>query len=612
VGAAAGTPYAMAPEQVRGDPADARTDIWALGVLLYEMVTGAPPFRAATVPELFSSILRDPPASWPAGVPVNIKSVIDRCLEKDPARRYQHAREVRAALDAVQSGLVPPWIAWRYYLARRRWPAAAAALLGVAAVVVAVNMGGVRERFGGNPPMPIKLAVLPFENLTGDPDQEYLSAGLTDEMITQLGRLHPQRLSVIARTSSMRYKSRDTPIDQIGRELGVGYLLEGSARREGTRVSISARLIRVRDQTQQWADSYTRELGGILTLQNDVAVGVARALALTLLPAEQARLTRAAQVNPEAYEARLRAVSYMHRGSREDLERALDWLDVALRKDPNYALAHLGVRSVWGYKMGARYVSSAMARPIMQAALQRALALDSSLPEAHGALATTYAWEQWNWEAAEREFVRALELDPTNAGIRSFYGRYLQITQRHAEGLAQMARAVEHDPLSELIRRQYANALIGARRYQEALEHMRSMPAGERNLPGHWNQLSRIFHLMGRYDEALDAEKRKWALFGDREMEEALAQGAAAGGYRMAMRRVADTLAARARKTGEACCWEMYVRAGAQEEALHWIERGVELRHPDIVHAGAPPFDSLRGHPRYQAVLQRLNLANRP
>ena len=212
-GAAAGTPYAMAPEQVRGEVADARTDIWALGVLLYEMVTGAKPFNAPTVPELFSSILRDAPRPWPDGVAVAIKPVIERCLEKEPARRYQQAREVHTALDAIQSGMVPPWTAWRYHMSHRRWLASAASLLGIAAVLVGFNVAGVRDRLVGNPPAtaPIKLAVLPFENLTGDPDQEYFSDGLTDEMIAQLGRLHPQRLSVIARTSSMRYKNRDMP-----------------------------------------------------------------------------------------------------------------------------------------------------------------------------------------------------------------------------------------------------------------------------------------------------------------------------------------------------------------------------------------------------------------
>jgi serine/threonine protein kinase len=207
-GQVAGTPYAMAPEQIRGEPADARTDVWALGVLLYEMAAGSKPFDAATTPELFSAILRDPPAPLPAAVPVAIKAVIDRCLEKSRDRRWQRASEVHAALTTVQAGGAAPWQAWSYGLKHRPWLYAVAALVGLAAISLGFDVTGVRERLiGRHSAAPIKLAVLPFENLTGDPEQEYFSDGLTEEMITQLGRLQPQRLSVIARTSSMRYKT---------------------------------------------------------------------------------------------------------------------------------------------------------------------------------------------------------------------------------------------------------------------------------------------------------------------------------------------------------------------------------------------------------------------
>jgi TolB-like protein len=282
-------------------------------------------------------------------VPVGVQAVIERCLEKEPGRRYQTAGEVRAALEAIQAGTVSPWVAWRYHLTRKRWLAPAAALFGIVAVVVGFNVGGVRDRLVGSPPAapPIKLAVLPFENLTGDPEQEYFSDGLTQEMITQLGRLHSQRLSVIARTSSMRYKNRDVPLEEIGRELGVDYLLEGSARREGSRVRISATLIQVRDRTQRWADNFDRELAGILALQSDVARGVARSLALTLAPEEQARLGGARPVNPEAYDAYLRGFSHLEKLTREDLDPAMRYFETALEKDPTYALAYLGIHRVW-------------------------------------------------------------------------------------------------------------------------------------------------------------------------------------------------------------------------------------------------------------------------
>ena len=233
-GAVAGTPYAMAPEQVRGDPADARTDIWALGVLLYEMVTGAQPFTGATVPELFSSILRDPPKPWPDGVAVAIKPVIERCLEKEPARRYpaRGRGPCGTRRDPVGHGAAVDGVALS--------PDAPALAGGrprrssiVAAVVVGFNVGGVRDRLVGNAPAPIKLAVLPFENLTGDPDQDYFSDGLTEETITQLGRLHPQRLQRDRADLVDALQEPRCPLAQIGRELGVQYVLEGSASPRG-------------------------------------------------------------------------------------------------------------------------------------------------------------------------------------------------------------------------------------------------------------------------------------------------------------------------------------------------------------------------------------------
>jgi TolB-like protein len=266
-GTLAGTIAYMAPEQLRGAPANTRSDVWALGMILAEMAAGAPDIPPAT------------------------RGVIARAVDPDPARRYGTADELCAALEAIRAGVAPSEVS-PSGPSHRSW-LAVAALLGVGAIAVGLNVGGARDRLAGHAPAaaPIKLAVLPFANLTGDSEQEFFSDGLTQEMITRLGRLHPQGLSVIARTSSMRYKKSTAPIEQIGRELGVDYVLEGSARREGSRVRISATLIQVRGQTPRWSDSFERELSGILALQSEVARGVTGSLALTLLPAEQAGLS---------------------------------------------------------------------------------------------------------------------------------------------------------------------------------------------------------------------------------------------------------------------------------------------------------------------------------
>jgi TolB-like protein/Tfp pilus assembly protein PilF/predicted Ser/Thr protein kinase len=616
-GAVVGTPYSMAPEQVRGGVTGARTDIWALGVLLYEMVSGGRPFRAATSPELFSSILRDAPAPLPDSVPRHLRWVIERCLAKGPERRYEHAREVGAALEAIQAGTLPPRATWRARLRRRPWVAAAAAALAVVALLVGVSVGGVRQRLGRGPlaAEPIKLAVLPFENLTGDPAQEYFSDGLTQELITQLGRLQPQRLSVIARTSSMRYRNRDTPLETIGAELGVDYVLEGSARREGSRVRISATLIQVRDQTQRWSENFDRELAGILALQSDVARGVARSLALTLAPERQEHLGSARLVNPEAYEAYLRGLSHLEKLTREDLDPALRYFELALEKDPTYALAYLGIRRAWSTRQQLGVTPPSEAAPAMRAALAnaielKALELDETRPAAHWALADQARTDR-DWTTEEMNFRRAIDLDPNYAEARAFYSGSLLRMKRPEEAMTQIQRAIELDPLNPSIQALYCQRLGMVRRYDEAIVQCRNAlriaPDSSVALTG----LGKALHHSGRYKEVLDLERMRAVRRGDRELDEALTLGYAEGGYQAAMRRAGDVLAARpTRDRNEMAIARFFLRAGENGRALDLLERGYEAHDPNLPSISVDPdVDPLRGDPRFQDLLRRLKLS---
>ena len=295
--------------------------------MLDELATGKPPFQGQTGFELTSAILNQPLPPLPSSVPAPLAGVIDRCLTKESSARYQQSTEVRAALEAVASGQAKT--GWRVTLRRRRGllvgtALGALSLLVIVAVLFGLDVGGVRSRMAGDVAVPariIRLAVLPFANLSGSADQEYFTDGLTQELITQLGRLHPAGLEVIARTSVMRYKKRDTPVDQIGRELRLDYILDGSALGTAGRVRIAAELIKVADQTRLWTEKYQRELAGILVLQSDVARKVAGALALRLVPAEHARLANARAVIPEAYDACQKGTYHWQRLTREDLAR---------------------------------------------------------------------------------------------------------------------------------------------------------------------------------------------------------------------------------------------------------------------------------------------------
>ena len=263
-----------------------------------------------------------------------LASVIGKALARVPADRFATAPQFREAVGAATG---PQAAGPAAQPRRRRVWVRIAVVASAVALAAALSLGGFRNRIfrpatdsaGG-----IKLAVLPFDNITGDSAQDYFSDGLTEEMITELGRLNPQRLALIARTSAMRYKKTDKPMDQIGRELGVQYILEGSTRRERGRVRISAQLVRVRDQTQVWADSYDRELTEILNVQSAVAQGVAHSLVLVLLPEERTRLVAARQVNPEAYEAYLKGISHHDKLTKPDLETALQYFAIALKRTP--------------------------------------------------------------------------------------------------------------------------------------------------------------------------------------------------------------------------------------------------------------------------------------
>jgi serine/threonine-protein kinase len=619
-GIIAGTLAYMAPEQLRGLAADARSDIWALGIVLYESAAGTRPFGGRTGFEVSSAILAEAPPPLPPAVPAPLAAVIERCLAKGPEQRYQRAGEVRAALEALQAGGTLPRPSGTP--ARTRWRSVVApALAGLAVlavlmtVLVGFDVGRVRTRLWGGTAAParaIRLAVLPIVNLTGDPEQEYLSDGLTDEMIARLGSLHPQGLQVIARGSVMRYKQANTPIDQVGRDLNVQYVLEGSARREGERIRITAALIRVRDQTQVWVETYEREMSGILALQRDVARQVAGVLALKLLPAEQVRLANVRAVSPKAYEACLQATHYRQILNAAGYDAAERYYKLALQEDPTYAAAWAGIARVW---TGRHQMSIAPARVAVseaKAAALKALALDGTEWEAHRALAGILTWGDWDWPAAERKWKEIVALDPNSAEALQGYSHFLMNVGRPAEAMAAIERAVDLDPLSVRTQSFYATALVYARRYDEAIAAARTALRLQPDSFVALNALSQALFLEGRFDEALAADKERFA--GDRELAAALERGAAEDGYAGAQRRLVEVWSGRFGKPGGRSAVDLALRclhAGDREHALAWLERAYEDREANVPYIGMPIYDPLRPDPRFQDLLRRMNLPRR-
>jgi serine/threonine protein kinase/Tfp pilus assembly protein PilF len=617
-GSTMGTAAYMSPEQSSGKEVDPRTDIWSLGVILYEMLAGETPFQGEYMQAVVYSILNEEPkplAQVRSDMPPGLDLVVAKALAKDPKDRYQNMNDLAANLKAAAEGTQPIRVRARgartnRFMKKTLYLSAPAAAL---AVLLALNVGGVRKfLFGPGTAsfQAVRLAVLPFANLSGDPQQEYFSDGLTQEMISQLGRLHPQSLSVIARTSVMRYKNSNTPIDQIGRELGVTYVLEGSAQREGSRVKVTAELIQVKGQSQLWADTYEREMSGILVLQSDVAGKVAGALAIRLLPSEKAQLTDVKSINPEAYDAYLKGLQYYIKLTKPDLDTAESYFNTALQRNPNYAAAYAGMALVWGCRNQMGIARPSEAVPKMKAAALKAVALDDNLAEAHYALAVFKSWQEWDLPAAGPEWERAIALNPSFPDALAMYSHYLMIMSRPDEAMIMIRRALELDPFNVLTQSFYAIDLVLVRRYDEAISQARKVLDMQPGAPMAITTLWIAFRQKGMHKEALAAAKDYYGVYGDADLDKLLNTKYEERSYLSILSHAAIMLAAKSRKilalpTDVA---DLYLAAGDLEHAMEWLERAFEERDPNTPYLIFPQYDPLRSDPRFQELRQRMKL----
>ncbi len=416
-----GTVTYMSPEQARGEELDCRTDLFSFGAVLYEMGTGRQAFGGNSTAVVFDAILnRAPtsPVSLNPEVPARLEEIITKALEKDRTLRYQTASEMRADLQRLKRETELAREASNSNRRSVRLPQLAKALVAVAMLIAALFIGK-RIQHWIWPPSPAKimLAVLPLEDLSGDSKEEYLADSLTDEMITELGRLHPEGLGVIARSSVMPYKHTTKSAAQVGKELGVNYILEGSVSRSADRLRVRAQLVQVEDQTHMWADEYDRNLTDVLAMESDVAKAVARQIQLRLTEQERTRLDRVRSVNPEAYESYIKGRYHWNKRTPDEILLSVTYFQQAIQKDPGYAAAHAGLADAY-LLLGSvpnDVLPPRQAMPKSKDAAERALLLDESVAEAHVSLAYVDFAYDWNWLDAEKEFQRALELNPNYA-----------------------------------------------------------------------------------------------------------------------------------------------------------------------------------------------------
>lgn len=609
-----GTVGYMSPEQARGGQADHRSDIFSLGAILYEMLTGRRAFRRDSGVETLNAILKeDPPALSEGGrnFPAGLEEIVAVCLAKDAGQRFQSARDVALALEAVAA---TPSVARARLPVWRSKPAVPLGLAVIALGIVALVVGGMRERLGGRTqPAPIRsIAVLPLQNLSGDAEQEYFADGMTDALIGNLARI--AALRVISRTSAMRYKGAKASLPQIARELNVDAVVEGSVLRSGPRVRINAQLSDASTDRSLWAESYERDLHDVLVLQRELAQAIAKEIQVQLTQQEHARLAEASSVNPEVYQAYLKGLYHFNKGAKspDDLRTAVEHYRQALAGDARYAPAWTGLARCYN-SLGSLQVGrprEEMSR-LAAAAARKALDIDEGAAEAHVALSlpSLYAWD---WPAAEQGLRRALELDPGLAYAHSRAAHYFLARGRIEDAVAEARRGQDLDPFSTHASYTVGFVLVNARRYDEAItEFRRTLELDPSDSLARWHlgvayaEKGMAEEAIAEHEKALSLTRRSAAMVGS--LGDVLARS---GRRSEALKLLAELTALSKRDyVNPAAFAFLHTGLGDTDRAFAWLDKGAEERVNLMIYIGTwPRLDPLRSDPRFQALLRRVGL----
>jgi TolB-like protein/DNA-binding winged helix-turn-helix (wHTH) protein len=464
----------------------------------------------------------------------------------------------------------------------------------------------------------LTLAVLPFDNLSGDADQEYLSDGLTEEMITQLGRLEPDRLRVLARSSTWKYKRAERDIGRLRRELGTDYVLEGSLRRAGERVRVTAQLVQVDDQSQVWAETYDRDFRDVLILQSEVAEAVARTIAITLTPDAQARLARKRPIRTEAYQDYLRGRFFYNRRTEAALKQALGYFQKAIAADPEYAPAYSGLADSY-VSLGASSIVGGrpprQAMPEAKAAALTALKIDGTLAEAHTSLGMVHLLYDWDFAACEKEFRRAIELDPNYTPAHHWYSHCLLPLGRTEESLAESKRALELEPLQLVAGLHLGWHYLYARQYDQAIEQFRKTLELDPTFPQGQRYTAWAYLQKGMHTEAIAALRQALSSV-DRnpEIEGELGHALGAAGRRAEALATLESLRdlSATRYVSPYSIALVHAGVGNRDEALAWLDKAYAERSDYMPYLSLEPMlDGLRSDHRFAALVGRVGLRAR-
>jgi len=637
-GTVVGTAIYMSPEQARGIEVDTRTDIFSLGVVLYEMVSGSLPFARSTSNEVLAALLSDmepqPLARYSRDVPIELERIVSKALRKNREERYQTIKDMLLDLQSLQQELaferrlaraVPSeeksthdrskHLATKAIDSERATATSTSAIKWVVGAVVVLSivvLGATAYRHftSGRVEAISSIAVLPLVNASGDPNMEYLTDGIAESLMNSLSQL--PNLKVISRNTAFHYKGKEQDSERVGKELNVRAVLTGSLKQIGDHIVINVSLDDALDNHEIWGSQYERKVSDLLLIQQEIAQAITDNLRLKLSTADESRLTKHYTENPEAYQLYLKGRFYLNKRTGDGAKKGLEYIQQALEKDPTFALGYAGLADAYFLLTTFADSPPKESLPKSKAAAKRALELDESLAEAHASLASALFFYDRNYPEAEREFRRAIDLNPNYATAHHWYGStYLAKMERFDEAISEVKRAQELDPLSIIINADLGNTYINAHQYQKAIEQLRRTIEMDQNFYfAHW-QLGVAYEATSSFHDAILEYQKARQLNDDPWVLALLGHVYAVSGKRDEALKTLEELKALSKKryVSAYSFAVLYAGLGEKDQAFQWLEKSLQDREGRINRIKVEPLiENLHSDPRFPDLVRRVGL----